>query len=436
MLNERQIKLLHDFFSGIGNRYGALSLDDIDIDNIDSSLKDNSREEIEMAISQMQDRRFVINNNIVFTTQKPQTELLSVFDSYVEFEKPSDITYSDVEDYIDIENLIETQSFKNLKEYCIEKSPLEDKMERAYRFNWTFYFSANGISVAHFDQLSPFVSKYFEIEDNRDLKALCFDALKNQVSWMCAGRKGSETKASSWINEAAKKAELELIDVYSIHNFCQAVANYYGYILIKDAYRIFKSITKNHEGISKEQFITVCDVASDTFPIYQIDGAIASVFLMEERSLKYWSDKTKQSFIAEDPSRTEADTLFLSILLLIQEQGDRQLNVPSLSTLQQYMNVAFVAPTLAYNKLIELLAKDNDEFNLALFNKDFNFFSNMVCENMALLRADTLEVLGINKLDEAEKMQALKYLEIAMKEVPCWALRGLAQKDVKKKNKK
>ncbi|MBK5201578.1 MAG: hypothetical protein JJE21_08625 [Spirochaetaceae bacterium] len=69
MLNERQIKLLHDFFSGIGNRYGALAIDDIDLDNIDSSLDGISRDELEMSISQMQDKRFIISNNIIFTTK-------------------------------------------------------------------------------------------------------------------------------------------------------------------------------------------------------------------------------------------------------------------------------------------------------------------------------------------------------------------------------
>lgn len=432
MLNEKQIKLLHDFFSGIGNRYGALLIDDIDMDNIDSSLDGISREELEKAISQIQDRRFIISNNTIFTNQKSQSDLLSVFNSYIEYEKPVNVKYNDVKDYIDIENLIVTKSLSNLKEYCIEKSILEDKIERAYRFNWTFYFAANGISLGNFDKLSPFVSQYFQIEDNRDLKHLCIEALENQVSWMCAGRKGSDTKNTSWVKIAAEKAACDIIDIYNIHKFCQSAANYYGYILIKDAYRIFKSINKNYARITKEQFSITCDIASDYFPIYQIDGAIVSVFLLEERSLKYWSDKTKKNFIAEDSKRSEVDTLFLSILLLLKEQENKQFNVPTENILNLYMNVSYVEPSTAYNKLIELVAKNNKDFDIVSFNTDFNFFSNMVCENMSLLRADTLEILGINKLNESEKMQAIKYLEIAMKEVPCWSLRGLAQKEVKK----
>ncbi|MBK5201577.1 MAG: hypothetical protein JJE21_08620 [Spirochaetaceae bacterium] len=129
-------------------------------------------------------------------------------------------------------------------------------MERAYRFNLTFYFFANGI-IVDFDKLSPFVSQYFQIDDNRDLKNLCFKALENQVSWMSAEQKYSDTKNSVWMKVAAEKASCDIIDIFNIHNFCQAVANYYGYIQIKDAYRIFKSLNKNYAKITKEQFFVV-----------------------------------------------------------------------------------------------------------------------------------------------------------------------------------
>lgn len=430
MLNEKQIKLLHNFFSGIGNKYGALCIDDIDLDNIDSCLSNVCREDLLKSIFQMQDRRFIIINNTVFTTQKPQTDLMSIFNSYNDYEKPNNIKYSDVKDYIDIENLPVSKSLSNLKDYCIEKSKLEDKIEKAYRFNWTFYFAANGIGIGDFDKISPFVSQYFEIEDNRDLKCLCLDALNNQVSWMCAGKKSTERKNSSWTKVAAKELSCDILDIYNIQKFCQSVSNFYGYILIKDAYRIFKSLNTNFEKISKEQFSSVCNYASQEFSIYQVEGAIVSSFLLEKRTLKYWSDQTKNNFIAEEKNRTEDDTLFLSILLLIKEQAKKQFFVPSETLLYSYANIAYVKPTTAYNKLIEIISENNEDFNLIKFNTDFNFFANMVCENMPLLRSDTLDAFGINKLDEAQRMQAIKYLEISMKEVPCWALRGLSQKDL------
>ncbi|MCK9191118.1 MAG: hypothetical protein M0P10_06220 [Sphaerochaetaceae bacterium] len=433
MLNEIQIKILHNFMSGVANKYGALSIEDIDVENIDSALKGNDKEAILKAISHLQDRRFVVDSGNVYSTQKPKEQLDQIFESYKEYEKPENVTMKDVEDYIDLENLPETESFKALKEYCVEKSQLEDKIERAYRFNWTFYFSANGITLSNFDKLSPFVSQYFDIEDNLELKKLCITALENQVSWMSAGHKGNDNKFGTWFSNAAEKANCNVLDVYGVHSFCQSAASYYGYIQLKDAYRIYKAMHRDDCIVTREQFDGICAVASDAYPIYQIEGAITSTYLMEEDSLKYWKEVTKKAFIAEDPERTEADALYLSILLLIKEQGKKQYSVPTASEFAHYASPTYVKPTTPYNRLVGLLSKNNENFNILLFNRDFNFYSNMVCEDVAKLRADTLEVLGINKLEESEKMSAIKYLEQAISLVPCWALRGFSQLEEKKK---
>jgi hypothetical protein len=433
MLNESQINLLHNFAAGIANKYGALSIEDINIENIDSLLAGTDKDDILKSISQMQDRRFAIVDNIIYTTQKPKDQLDQIFSSYEEYGKPENITFANVKDYVDIENLPLTESFKALKEFCVTASTLDDKVERAYRFNWTFYYSANGITLANYDQLSPYVSQYFEIEDNDELKSLCIKALENQVSWMCAGKTGSDNKFGVWFSEAAKKASCTIMDVYSVHNFCQSASNFYGYILLRDAYRIYKNIFRDQKILTKEQFSTICDVASDTYPIYQIDGALVSIYLMEGTSLQYWSEKTKADFLAEDENRGEVDALYLSILLLIKEQGNRQFYVPTVSEFMPYQNPNYVEPSTPYSKLLDLISKNTEDFNVLLFNRDFKFYSNMVCENVSKLRADTLEHLGINKLDETDKLIAINLLEQAISEVPCWSLRGFSQKEEKKR---
>jgi hypothetical protein len=433
MLNEKQIILLHDFATSVANKYGVLSINDIDIEKIDPQLDGINRDGILKAILQMQDRRFIVADDKIYTTQKPKDQLDKIFSCYDEYGKPENITFSDVKSYLNIEALPITEGLKNLKNYCVDKSSLDDKIEKAYRFNWTFYFSANGITLSNYDQLSPYVSQYFGIEDNDELKKLCINALEMQVSWMCAGKTGKDNKYGVWFSKAAKKASCSVLDVYSVHNFCQSASNYYGYILIRDAYRIYKNLNRDQNFLSKEQFNTICDVAAETYSIYQIDGALVSVYLMEEASLQYWSEKTKADFLAEDKSRGEVDTLYLSILLLIREQSNRQFFVPTLDEFAPYQSPTYVEATTPYNKLVSLVSKDNENFNILLFNRDFNFYSNMVCEDVSKLRADTLEHLGIQKLDEIDKMIGIKLLEQAIDEVPCWSLRGLSQKEGKKR---
>lgn len=435
MLNEKQITLLHNFAAAVANKYGALAIRNIDIERIDSQLEGASKEDIMKSILQMQDRRFAIVDDTIYTTQKSKDQLDLIFTSYEEYEEPKDITFSDVKDYVDIENLPLTDSFKNLKSYCVEKSTLDNKVERAYRFNWTFYFSANGISIANYDQLSPYVSEFFEIEDNDELKELCIKALQNQVSWMCAGKKGVDNKFGIWFFQAAEKASCNIMDVYSVHNFCQSASNFYGYIQIRDAYRIYKNLYRNQKVVSKEQFSQICEIASDTYSIYQIEGAIVSLYLLEETSLQYWSDKTKAEFLAEDKNRGEVDALYLSILLLIKEQGNKQFYVPTVDEFVPYKSATYVDPTPPYTKLLNLVSKNDENFNILLFNRDLKFYSNMVCENVAKLRSDTLEHLKINKLDETDKLIAINLLEQTIAEVPCWALRGFSQKENKKRNK-
>ena len=433
MLNERQIMMLHNFASAIANKYGALSINDIDIEKIDPLLDGIAKDDILNAILQMQDRRFVIDDDNIYTTQKPKVQLDKIFSCYDEYGKPEKVTFSDVKDYVDIENLPITDGLKDLKNYCIEKSSLSDKSERSYRFNWTFYFSANGITLSNYDQLSPYVSQYFGIEDNDELKELCIKALVMQVSWMCAGKTGKDNKYGVWFSIAAEKASCSVMDVYFVHNFCQSASNFYGYILIRDAYRIYKNLCRNQNILSKEQFSTICDVASTVYSIYQISDALVSLYLMDEASLQYWSEKTKKDFLAEDKSRDEVDTLYLSILLLIREQGNRQFYVPTIEEFAPYQSPTYVEPTTPYNKLLTLVSKNNENFNILLFNRDFNFYSNMVCEDVSKLRSDTIMHLGLQNLDETDKMIALKLLEQAISEVPCWSLRGISQKEDKKK---
>lgn len=433
MLNENQILILHNFAAAVANKYGALSIEDINIKKIDPQLDGIDENDILYAISQMQDRRFKIYANTIYTTQKPMDQLDKIFACYDEYEKPKNITFQDVKDYVDMEKLPITDSLVELKNYCIEKSNLSDKIEKSHRFNWAFNFSANGITLSDYYQISPYVAQFFEIDNNDELKKLCIKALEHQVSWMCAGRTAMNNKYRSLFSEAANKAFCSVSDVYSVHCFCQCASNFYGYILIRDVYRIYRNLYRGQDVMSKDQFTIICDVASSVFSIYQIDGALVSLYLMDESSLNYWSEKTKKDFQQEYKSNDSMNPVYLSILLLIREQGKSQFYVPTIEEFRPYQSPLYVKSTTPYTKLLSLVRKNNQDFNILLFNRNFNYFSNMIGEDVSKLRSDAIKYLEIQNLEDTDKLIATELLEQAISEVPCWALRGFSQKEDKKR---
>lgn len=433
MIKENQIKILHNFLAGVANRFGVLSIDKINISKIDSTFSALSEKEVLKAINNTQDRRFKVAENMIFTTQKKTEDLAIVLSSYLEFPEPEDIGFEDVKDWIDLDNLPSSKEFTSLKEYCINNSLLDDKVERAYRFNWTFYFSANGITMKDYDQLSPFVAEYFNIKNSEELNMLCKKALENQNSWMNAGQTSKQYLQGGSFSKISEKTGCNVVDIYNTHNFCLASANYYGYLELKDAFRIYKSINKQNNTLNRESFNAICEAASEYFSIYSISGAIASPLLFDIRILNYWHDKTKREFIAEHKEeRTKEDAIYLTTLLLIKSQTGKKFSVPTENDFMNYKNDNYVKESKAYLKLIKILRENNISFDINKFNRNFNFYSNLVCENEIKRKSDAIVKLGLDKLENDKMKESIELLEEAFKYVPNWSLRGFSIKEQEK----
>lgn len=430
MINELQIKILHQLLAGVVNRYGVLSLDRLDYSDLSIQLNNLSKEEIIKTIQQIQDRRFIVSNNMIFTTQKKVDELSGILSSYMEFPEPKDVKAEDVEAWIDLDNLPSTTELNDLKAYCIEKSNLEDKVERSYRFNFIFYVSANGITMNDYNQLSPFIADFFQIEETEELTKLSISALENQVSWMNAGNTSKNFLKGGWYSTVADKMDENVTTIYSLHRFCLAAANYYGYLEMKDAFRIYKSMEK--ETVDRTEFTKFCELSGEYFPIYSISGAIVSAFLFEKDVLNYWHDKTKKDFIEEsNGERSEEDAIYLSTLLLIKKQSGKKFSVPTETEFKNYIYDSYVKETKPYIELVELVKSQKENFDVIQFNRTFNFYANLVCENEIRRKSDAIKKLGLNLLKDEELKRANSLLENAFELVPNWTLRGFSVKESK-----
>lgn len=264
MIDEEKQTIFIQLMTRFAQTYGIIDImNPIDLPHLHPLLQDEREEDLLSLLYAKSGEGYEIRNHYL-VSPRYQDNLRADLSLY-EYPSMFPLSSDSVQDG-------PTQQALDLYRYCVSKSNKEIKSEIFYTQLSTLI---NHTHPEHVASLLPTVLDLFEIEKDEKVVSLFHQYCLAQPSWLCGGKSQGERVSHLWQESCVAKGELTLDTIDKVVKFANAAVVVYGFISIKDAYRIYKG------------YATTPPVRRDLFTQIllheEIDGLIQADVLISEK---------------------------------------------------------------------------------------------------------------------------------------------------------
>lgn len=434
MTKEQQTELFYRTLSALANKYGVLDiLESIDLVRLNPKLTLVDPMILISSDLSISGRDFVAMDGKLMSTKYNRFDYPEVRYRYLEFPRPFQLTVKDAVGYEESQKPPVTDQLQVFARYALDKSDKEG--EEALQELYIFITDAfNKVNARHNERVLTAVVQYLGIEKEAQLTALFQQAAWVQPSWSNGGLPASSRIKNQWLDTMLENKELTLSDLDVVSQFANSCAHFYGYIEMRNAYRIYTKM-EGEKAVSKSNFERIIHEIPSKYVFRFFRAGILSTKLYDAQFLRekqkgLSAEEKKQ--LEKAVSEKEKNYLFRKYIALEKQRRTYESGyyVPTKEELFAYAESTYLPQTPSLIALMDYLHIKKRDF---MYTRSFNTILNQFLYldiNSAQVHEALAKALGFSGKSKTYKDGAFRLFVAAAKELPSWYLKGHKQKEV------
>ena len=432
MTKEQQTEIFYRTLSALANKYGVLDiLESIDLVHLNTKLTLVDPMVLISSDLSISGRDFVAMDGKLMSTKYNRSDYPEVSLRYLEFPRPFQLTVKDGAGYEDSQKPPVTDQLQVFARYALDKSKKEGEaaLQDLYLFVTDQF---NKVNARHNERVLGEVARYLDIDEkDAQLIELFHQAAFVQPSWSNGGLPSSARIHNQWLDTVLEKKEVTLSALDVVARFANGCANFYGYIEMRNAYRIYRMM-ESENPVSKTNFERIIHEIPSKYVFRFFRAGILSTKLYDAQYLREKQkglSRQEQMQLEKTVTDKEKNYLFRKYIALEKQRRthDRGYFVPTKEELFSYAESTYLPQTPSLLAFMDYLHVKKRDF---MYTRSLNTILNQyfyLDVNHPHVHEELAKALGFNGKSKTYKEGAFRLFMATAKELPSWYLKGHSQ---------